>query len=614
MTDYFSNFIQHRGQIDSFLATALLWFGFSVIGSFFLSSKKIHELSPFYGWAAVNFIYTILGVFTQISFSIIAAGIGSICIIAIFFVFMRKQPLIPAGTFKITVLFLPLLLLVSAMTGSQWDEFSDWLISPRLLLDTDAFPTTINAHQAGSLAAYPYGWHFISYLASLLAGRFLENAGALTNVFMLMTFSLVMVRFIRAGSGDKQYAPIRGWSLCAIAGLSATLLNTTFAQKVALTSYADLATAMITGLSTIVGWYMLDALAKGKRKEAYSNAMQTGLLLMLLVNLKQSTIVMAVLVLCAIALAGLRDPKISVRNFFPMLPLMVIPAAIIFIVWRYYVSNELSAREMNMSSLANWHIELIPQILQRMLLVLSKKGAYFLLLIVIIYFCIKALITYRTPFDRYAIIAGSLFLGHNAFLFFAYVSTFSEFDALRAASYWRYNMQLGMIGVAFTVYGLAILWHRYWIYKSWRKQIAWLPILLLIAGPFIFAKKLRFDRQQPIPYFRNVGAEIKDILVAKNSLFVIDPSGSGESGMITRYELEKKIGIWKGYLSAFHSWDKKQLRAFLTSKKFTHLLVHSINPVVLEVIPVNMDKNHSYVLESDKKGSWKVIKSWQKPR
>jgi len=174
-------------------------------------------------------------------------------------------------------------------------------------------------------------------------------------------------------------------------------------------------------------------------------------------------------------------------------------------------------------------------------------------------------------------------------------------------------MQLGMIGVTFTFYGLAILWQKYGKNKTWIKKIAWIPILLMVIGPFIFAKKLRFDRQQPVPYYRNVGTDIRDILVEGNRLLVLDPNGSGESGIITRYELGKKIGIWNGYLSAFHPWDKKVLRNRLYTKKLTHLLIHSINPVLLEVIPLKLDKNHSYVLEIDNKGKWKIIKTWQRP-
>ena len=285
MTDYFANFVQHSGQIDSFLASAVLWIGFFVIGSFFLGKDKLYETAPFYGWAVINFILTVLGVFTSIPFHVIAAGIGIAAALALVVAIRREEPLFPAGTLKILLLAAPLLLLVSAMVGSQWDEFSDWLISPRLMLETGSFPTAADAHRSGTLAAYPFGWHYVSYLASLMTGRFLENAGALVNVFMLLTFSFISIRLIRSGLGRENDISTPGWTLCAIGGLSTTLLNTTFVQKVALTSYADVATATITGLGVVVGWYMLGALAEGRRKDALHNALQVGLLMMLLVNL-----------------------------------------------------------------------------------------------------------------------------------------------------------------------------------------------------------------------------------------------------------------------------------------------------------------------------------------
>lgn len=614
MTDYFANFVQHSGQIDSFLAAALLWIGFFAIGSFFLggdNKNKLPELAPFYGWAVINLVLTVLGVFSSIPFPVIAAGLGVIATAALVIALRAKERLFPAGMLKVALLAAPLILLVSAMVGSQWDEFSDWLISPRLMLETGSFPTAADAHRGGTLAAYPYGWHFVTYLSSLLAGRFVENAGALVNVFMLLTFSFLSIRLIRTGLGREDDSSTPGWTLCALGGLSTTLLNTTFVQKVALTSYADVATATLTGLGAVIGWYMLGALAEGKRREALQNALQIGLLMMLLVNLKQSTVVMAVIVVCAIGLAGLRDPKIAIRDLFAMLPRMVIPAIFIFIVWRYYIGQELPAREMKMTAFSDWFFEYIPQILSRMLLVLTKKGAYLFLLVVIIGFGIRAMFKYRTPFDRLAIIAGAIFLGHNAFLFVAYLSSFGKFDALRAASYWRYNMQLGMVGVAFTTYGLAILWQKHMQGRRWPQRIVWLPVVLMIVAPFIFANKLRFDRFEPVPYFRVVAAELNGLLVSGNRLNIIDPQGSGESGMIARYEMGDGE-IYRGFLSIFHNPTKEALRSDLNANA-SHLLVHSLNPLVSEVLAVDMDEKHSYLLENVGNGGWAIIKVWNKP-
>jgi len=612
MTHYFTNFIQHTGQIDSFLASALLWIGFFALGSFFLGKTKLYEAAPFFGWAIVNFVMTFLGVYSDIPFQVIAIGIAAAAILALVVALRRQDRLFPAGTLKLVLLVAPILLLVSAMIGSQWDEFSDWLITPRLMLETGSFPTAANASRSGILAAYPFGWHYVTYLASLMAGRFLENAGALVNVFMLLTFSFMSIRLIRTGLGRADDNSIPGWTLLAIGGLSTTLLNTTFAQKVALTAYADVATATVTGLGAVIGWYMLGALADGRRKEAMQNALQIGLLMMLLVNLKQSTVVLSALVVGAVFLAGLRDPKIKFRELIAMLPAMVIPAIIIFFVWRYYVGQELTAREMNLRAISGWWIDEIPQILSRMLLVLSKKGAYLLLLVMIIGFAVRGMIKYRTPFDRLAIIAGAIFLGHNAFLFFAYLSTFGKADALRAASYWRYNMQIGMVGVVFTTYGLGILWHKYIQARQWPKQVAWLPVCLIVLAPFIAANKLRFDRHPPLPHFRAVAVDLKELLIHGNKLLVIDPQGSGESATVTRYELGGE-DIYKRYLSAYQRLTREQLYDVVYSGEFSHLLVHSLNLDLPGVLGMKLDENRSYLLESTGASGWRIVKTWDRP-
>ena len=504
------------------------------------------------------------------------------------------------------------MILVSGMVGSQWDEFSNWLTTPKLMLEINAFPTQENAQRGGNLIANPFGWHYINYMASSISGRFLENAGALTNVLILLTFSFVSIKLIRTGMGQEHNETTPSWKLCAIGVLSTTILNTTFAQKVVLTAYVDVSTAALTGLATVLGWYMLGALSDGKRKESLQLALQVGILLALLVNLKQSTVVMAVIVTGALVLAGLRDPKVKISDLFALIPRMVIPAVIIYSAWRYYVSQELTGKEMHILPYSNWVIEYIPQILQQMLLVLSKKGAYFLLLIVIISFGIRGMAYYRTPFDRFAIIAAAIFFGHNTFLLFSYVSAFGKNDALRVSSFWRYNMQIGMVGVAFSAYGVGILWKKYREKWLWPNKLSWLPVTLIILAPFIFAKKLRFDLIQPVPHYREVAKDLKELLAKGNTLSVIDPNGSGESAIIARYELGGD-GIYRSYLSVFHAIKKEEFKTTLIDQDYSHLLVHSQRPEWQEVFGVEMDDSNSYLLEAEQNGGWKIIKIWEKP-
>ena len=124
----------------------------------------------------------------------------------------------------------------------------------------------------------------------------------------------------------------------------------------------------------------------------------------------------------------------------------------------YHVTTALTGAELAVRPFDQWYIDLIGQILWKMLVVFSKKGAYLALMVVAVGFAVRAMIRFRTPFDRLAVIVGTVFIGYNAFLLFAYVSTFGQADSLRVASLWRYNMHLGPLGVAFAAYGLGLLW------------------------------------------------------------------------------------------------------------------------------------------------------------
>lgn len=612
MDGYLGNFFEHPGQAVSFLSAAAVWLALSALGALVAGRERFQEATPLYGWAVVSFAFTVTGVFTPVPFTPLAALLGLLALFSCVVLVPRGDRILPPGSLRIALLALPLLLLVSAMVGSQWDEFSDWLMGPRLLLDIDTFPDNANKHRGGTLAAYPYGWHLISYLAGRLAGGLIENAGALVNVFLLLTFGLAAIRLLRHGVDEKTELALPGWGLIALGGLAATLLNPTFAQKVALTSYADVATAVCIGFGGVLGWTMLDALGRDARREAHRLAFQIGLVMLVLVNLKQATVVLFVLVVGAILLAGLRDPGIRFMDLLKTVPAMVIPGIVIYLVWRYYVSTALTGAELSVMPIDQWKIGLIPEIVWQMLVVLSKKGAYLALMAAAVFFAVRGLIRFQGPFDRLAIIVGAVFIGYNAFLLFAYVATFGEKDALRAASLWRYNMHLGLLGVAFAAYGLGLLWKARAPWGLRTARLQWLPVALMLIAPIIFADKLRFDRHPPVPHFRAVGAEVAGLLKPGDRLFVLDPKGSGESGVITRYEL-RNLGVYRGFFSAFHPQTVEGFRSIFQKQGFTHVLMHSSVPEMHQVLGMDLPAGNSYLMKSDGRGGWKVQHTWKRP-
>ena len=380
-----------------------------------------------------------------------------------------------------------------------------------------------------------------------------------------------------------------------------------------LTSYADTSTAVCVGVGGVLGWRMLDALARGKPGEANRLALQIGLVMLVLVNLKQATVFLFILVVGAVLLAGLRDPAIRVRNLAKTVPALILPAIVIYGVWRYYVTTALTGVELAVRPFDQWYIDLIGQILWKMLVVFSKKGAYLALMVAAVGFAVRAMIRFRTPFDRLAVIVGTVFIGYNAFLLFAYVSTFGQADSLRVASLWRYNMHLGPLGVVFAAYGLGLLWKDRVPGRFKEKRLAWLPVALILIAPLVFTHKLRFDRHPPVPHFRAVGGDVAKTIKPGDKLFVVDPHGSGASGVITRFELAAMMAAFKGYIGAFHPHSLANFRRVFHESEFSHVLVHSWTPEVLQVLGMELKDHASTLLKSDDEGDWTVQRTWNKP-
>ncbi len=610
MSGYLGYFFEHWGQVTSLAVVAAVWLGFAALGAVVAGRHRMLEATPIYGWAVVSFAFTVFGVLSPFKFTWIAAALAALAVVALAAALRRGDRVFAGGSLGIIVLALPLLALASAMVGSQWDEFGTWLMIPRHVLALDRFPDHVTKLMGSSLDAYPYGWHVVTYLASRLAGRLVENVGALVNVLLLLSFGLLVARLIQEGLGaDSDTRP--GWGLLALAGLAVTAVNPTFAQKVALTAYADVATAIAVGFGAVLGWRMLEALVRGAAKDARRLAFEVGLVMSVLVNLKQATVALVALVVGAVVIAGLRDPNVRARDLARLLPAMILPAVIVYVVWRYYVAAELTSAEMTIQPFADWLIHLIPVIVWKMVVVLSKKGLYLALMVAATAFAVRGIVGCRTPFDRLAIITGALFLGYNAFLLFAYVSTFGQFDALRAASLWRYNMHLGPIGVAFAAYGLAVLWSRHAAPRFDARRLAWLPVILMLAAPLVFAHKLRFDRHPPVPHFRAVGDAVAAMVGPGDRLFVVDPRGSGESGVITRFELTDPA-VFRGFLSLFHHPDVKYFRGIFASGGYTHILVHSTTPDMLGVLDIALPEDASVLLRRNEMGGWSVAGSWNR--
>ena len=609
MSSYFRYFIEGPEQAVALGSVLLVWLGMTWLGALVSGRGRLVEADPLCGWAVVVLAMTVPAVFLAVPFTATAIVLLLAAAGAALWTYRRDRRLMPPGAVKVAVLAAPLLILVSAMAGSQWDEFSHWLPTIRYISEVHEFPGAGAVDTGGAFPGYPYAWPLLSYLAGQVAGTFIENAGALMNVLLLLGFGMVAVRLILTAAGADPDGG-RGWRWAGLAAMAVLLTNPVFSQKIVLTAYADTSSAVAVGLGCVLGWRMLEALADGDRRRARMLAWQLGLVSLVLVNIKQANLVLWVLLLAGVGLAGLRDPRVGGRAMAPLLPVLLLPPAVIYGVWRFHVLAELPpGAEAVFMPMAKWNIELIPQIVTRMIIVLGKKGYYLGLMVLAVAFGIRGLARFAGPLDRLAIIVGVLFVGYNAFLLLIFVTQFGEFDALRVASLWRYNMHLGLAALAFGAFGAGHVWRRFLASRLPLARVGWLPIVLVLAAPFVFAPKLRFDLAPLKPHYRAVAAQLPGLLPRDARMVIVDPLGTGESMVISRYHVRDAFKV-TGYLAAYHGADRPTIRHYVKETGADTILVYSVTPPVRQAMGGDLAEQTSHLFRADGKGGWRLIRSW----
>ena len=604
--------------LGALLATALL---IAQIGGLVAGRTRFAEADVIFGWAVVSLVFTIMGALGPIRFTYLAYGLAAAGMVAGVAVWQRDGRLGEGALLRTAILAAPLIVLVGAMMPSQWDEFTQWLPNARFLFEYDTFPRTGLPKSPSAFPGYPYGLPLVIYLTSRLAGFLVEGAGALFNLLLLVGFGVMIARLARAVVGSDEggagqgmqggrRAPPMGWGWCALGLLAVTVLSPTFVTKIVFSAYSDAGTAVLTGAATILVWLMLDALAGDDGARARALAWQAGLVFTAMLNLRQANLVLWVILLAAVALVALRDSRIPVRSLSLLLPQLAALPLVVYVAWQLYLAGHMASGGFSLMPPSQWHLSLIPDIVARMALIASKKGVYFGLMLVAVFCGIRGLVKMRGEFDRLAVIAAATFLGYNFFLFFAYVAAFDDYDALRAASYWRYNMHLGGVAVAFGAYGLALLWRRH-VAGRVRVRLGGIAVALIIALPIALSHKVRFDNDPTKQFVRAMGDDIARLVKPVTRMVSIDVTSNGQYLVIMRYAVYPSVRI-VGEFTAYGNPTAKKMRAIIAKSKATYAWIHVATAGVEKAFGLSLAARKSYLLRR-RAGSWTVAKSWPFP-
>ncbi len=611
MLDYFATYFTPTAtQMLATFSVLAVCFGLVVIGAAVGGRDRYRPADILCGWAVVVVVFTLFGITTSIPFTYLAVAFLFLAMGCAVYVWRRDGELLPPMALKLLVLTAPLLFLVSAMTPSQWDEYSHWLLAGRYLFDFDGFPGPGMPKGIMDFPGYPYGSPLVGYLVSRLVGHFVENTGAIFHIVLLIAMAMAVIDLIRRGA---QLDATKSWALAALGFISVTLFSTTFVQKVIFTAYADLPTSVGLAFIGILGWMIVEALSNNDDKKAKIYALQLGLVLAVFIDVKPANVTLVAFAMAGVSIAVLRDPNTPVLRFIKLLPHMLITAIIVFVSWKVYTSIHLPYGSMAIRSYDQWYFSYLPETLATILKIMLRKGPYFIMMIGLSIAGLVALLKYRGPFGQLALVVAVCFVGYNLFLVFSYIAIFGPGSGPKALSYWRYNQHLGNLGSACLMFGAAILWRRYIAERSqaWWPKMGWAAIFIVVFAPILFAPKVRFDVRAPKQFVKEIGLEMRALMPKGSRLYMIDPLSVGFYAKLMRYQIYG-VGSYAGEVKVTSDITAERLQKSLVETKATHAWVHTQNREVLDGLGVDLKERSAHFLEKQGDG-WRLIKSWPYP-
>lgn len=609
MNNLITYFSATQDQIIGLAALLIVCAMLLMIGMLIRPHCLMPEIDLIAGWSLISLVFVIAGGLVGINFRIITVALA-ITAISSFFVVLRKRRNKQYTDFiKSLVLALPLLWLTATMTISQWDEFTHWIPNARYLVSYDSLPGPGRPEPTSNLPGYPHTLAFVIYLASTIAGRLAENTSAIFTVVLLSLFAVTLGRVARQTVHEDQRSK-NSWSYCAIGALAITALNPTFVPKIVFTAYADTPTMVLIGMLTVLMWRILNELA-GHQDHGSVRPLSWsfGLVAMAAVGTKQPNIVLCCLVTLAGLIVVLRDPQIGLRSYLRLLPVIMLPSIVIYFAWQLHIEVNHVDGEFNFLPIENWNIHKVDVIAEKMLLIATKKGGYFGIMVVACLFGTRALMRLRTPFDRLSIVISVLFAGYSTFLLFVYTTAFGG-NGLVAPSFWRFNMHLGGACMVFSVAGCAILWRRF-IAPLPNYNLVWVPIALILSAPFALAHKIRFDLHPPKIFVRTVMEEVVEIVPRGSPFAVLDVTGNGEFEVIARYVVSPHLD-YRGFFAARYIPSAENLENFVRAKKPAYIWIHVPTAKVQEALRVKLKPHHSHLIQMEGSQAT-VLRAWPFP-
>ena len=486
----------------------------------------------------------------------------------------------------------PLILLALVVNEPLWDDYTHWLVSAKFLVREGHLPTADNVVLNHSHPSYPYARALLHAWVNGVAGGFSINVQGLFNIFFASTLLLWMphwlgimhnqnLKFQTALAGMASFS----WVIILWAALlSNTLIISSYADPV----YAILMVHLFFILST-------DEYQKGSFSEAKARldpvliCLFASPLIMKQSGLYFSIIVFAMFWLYGVGIRIITDRTLKVGELARktgVQSLYLLPMFGLHLIWSLYVSSQNISKTFSLREQEFWNFDVLHLIIKGIgFQMAARPYAGLAAIIIIILLMIWFMKGRNTPDRSFVLLPLSLgfFLLTALFQILAYSVAFTEFEAIRGASFNRYVAPGGLVmWSALLIYGIRKL-----PLQPIRRQRAIgtcvvLSFFLVVIGS---AEKI-VPSQRTDPALADIAETIKKTYPQGKKLMILDLLGNGIEATIIRFYLDSHMEA--GYVNSYRT-DKKITPEMLKEwiKGFDHYYVHSVPDYVLPMLGVS---------------------------
>ena len=467
------------------------------------------------GWGALCLVLTLWGVFLPLSLRIPAVAVAIAALIAQLMPAQRTPGADWAALGRLLLVTLPLWAVMASLRPSQVDTFLNLLPNADYLVDYASLPTATSPPSYSMFPAAPYDTQFLAFLGSLVWRDYPAAGMSLVNVMLRLVAGLAIARMLERPAG----AP--SWGATALGMLLVTLLDPGFVPRFHFSAYGETALAVTA---------LLAACLFVEAQEGRPHGLALSLILAAMINTKQSGIGLVLAVFGAAIVLALVEPGVHKRRLIGGAALTLIPAALIYAVWRYYAAHA-GVAELEPLPLREWNWALLPETFRGIIGSIAEKPFYFTAELVS--FAALAVMLRRRGWSRttrFLAFNAAVFFLYNGFLVVTYIAHFSAEMASEAHSYFRYNTHLSLILVLALALAACELAAPLWARHGARGGVAALVVGVALLAPVAFAERLRFDIEMPQPLVWDLAAELKPYLHDGDRLALLLPGDDGEVG------------------------------------------------------------------------------------